>query len=102
MTIFTYIKAALVAMALLLSPLSLAADTVPNTTQQVEQLDINSADAATIANALDGVGLVKAADIVAYREMFGQFRSVDELLEVRGIGPATLEKNRHRIVIVSK
>ncbi len=68
--------------------------------QQLQQLDINSADAAAIAATLDGVGMVKAQEIVAYREMFGHFRSVDELLAVQGIGAATLEKNRHRIVVI--
>ena len=66
------------------------------------QIDINSADAAAIAAALDGVGLVKAQEIVAYREMFGAFKTVDELMEVKGIGPGTLERNRDRIVLESE
>jgi len=65
-------------------------------------LDINSADAAAIAAALDGVGLTKAQEIVAYREMFGSFHSVEELADVKGIGVATVEKNRQRIIVVNK
>ena len=78
---------------------TVAAESPQATSEQVSQLDINNADASAIASALDGIGLVKAEEIVAYREMFGNFRSVDELLAVPGIGEVTLEKNRHRIVI---
>lgn len=94
------LRAVLTAVVMLFTPLLIAAQELPETTQQVAQLDINSADAATIAASLDGVGLVKAREIVAYREMFGSFRSVEELLEVKGIGSATVERNRNRIVIV--
>lgn len=101
MTKLAWIKAAFAAIISTIVPLSLAAEGDPTTTEQVIQLDINVADAAAIAVALDGVGLVKAQEIVAYREMFGNFRSIDELLEVKGIGPGTVEKNRHLIVIVN-
>ena len=90
----------LFSLATCLAPFSLAAPAPQETTEQVNQLDINHADATAIAAALVGVGVVKAEEIVAYREMFGSFTSVDELLEVSGIGVATLERNRHRIVIV--
>ena len=92
-------RAACAAMLLIFAPFSFAAQAPDETTQQIAQLDINHADAAAIAAALDGVGLVKAEEIIAYRTMFGNFQSVEELLEVPGIGAATLEKNRQRIVI---
>jgi competence protein ComEA len=57
-------------------------------------IDINSAPAAELAEALQGVGLRKAEAIVRYREQFGPFESVEELAEVKGIGAATLERNR--------
>ena len=41
-------------------------------------LDINQADAASIASVLEGIGPVKAKEIIAYREMFGSFRILDE------------------------
>ncbi len=66
------------------------------------QVDINSADATTLALALEGVGMSKAQDIVAHREQFGEFKSVDELAEVSGIGPATIARNRDKILIVTK
>jgi competence protein ComEA len=62
------------------------------------QVDINSADAKTLAQALDGVGLVKAEAIVAYRNAHGPFESVDDLAKVKGIGPRIIEENREAIV----
>ncbi len=93
---------AIAALFLALSAASFAVEAQPTTTEQIQMLDINSADAAAIAAALDGVGLTKAQEIVAYREMFGNFHSVDELAEVKGTGAATVKKNRHRIIVVNK
>ncbi len=101
MTTLAWLKVATAALILTLTPLALAVESPQETTQQVNQLDINAADATSIAAALDGIGMVKAQEIVDYREMFGKFRSIDELTEVQGIGAATVEKNRHRIVIVN-
>lgn len=53
-------------------------------------IDINHADAATI-DGLPGIGPATAAAIVAYRETNGPFGSAEDLLRVRGIGPAKLE-----------
>lgn len=61
-------------------------------------ININTASAAELM-ALDGIGEVKAAAIVEYRREHGEFRSVDELLNVKGIGEKTLEKNRSRITV---
>jgi len=93
-------QAALAVLIFSLAPLAATAQETGPTNEQFSQLDINQADVASIAAALDGVGMVKAREIVAYREMFGSFRSVEELLEVKGIGAATLERNRDRILIV--
>ena len=62
-------------------------------------VNINTADAKTLAKELDGVGLEKAKAIVEFREKNGLFRSADDLLKVVGIGPATVERNRARIVV---
>lgn len=64
-------------------------------------VDINSASAPELADALDGVGMSKATAIVEYREQFGPFMEPSELVAVRGIGPATLEKNLDFILLTS-
>lgn len=62
-------------------------------------VNINTADAVALATALNGIGIKKAEAIVAYREQIGKFTSADQLLEVKGIGKATLDKNRDKIKI---
>ncbi|MEN8204992.1 MAG: ComEA family DNA-binding protein [Pseudomonadota bacterium] len=64
-------------------------------------VDINTADAATLASAINGVGEKKAATIVAYREMHGPFTHVEDLSNVKGIGPGTVEKNRQNLQVGS-
>ncbi|WP_151529128.1 MULTISPECIES: ComEA family DNA-binding protein [Corynebacterium] len=51
---------------------------------------LNSADSAAL-ETLPGVGAATAAAIIAHREASGPFESVDQLLEVKGIGPAKFE-----------
>lgn len=63
-----------------------------------EPVDINTATAEVLAEAIDGVGMRKAEAIVRYREQHGPFASVDELVEVSGIGPKTLERNRENLI----
>jgi competence protein ComEA len=60
-------------------------------------VDINKADAPTIAKELDGIGKSRAEAIVAYREKNGAFKSVNDLLKVKGIGQKVLEQNRANI-----
>ncbi len=60
-------------------------------------VDINHADAATIASSLDGIGLSKAQAIVAWRDSHGAFKSVDDLRQVKGIGDKTLQRNHDAI-----
>jgi len=62
-------------------------------------VNVNRADAAAIADALNGVGAAKAAAIVSYREEHGPFKSIDALAEVKGIGAKTLDKNRNDILL---
>src|SRR5690606_7675809 len=66
---------------------------------QVAVVNLNTADAETLQRELAGIGATKAQAIVAYREEHGNFASVDELLEVKGIGEATLEKNRDKLSV---
>lgn len=46
---------------------------------------------------LNGVGAKKAQAIIEYREKQGKFKTVDELQNVKGIGPKFVEKNRDRL-----
>jgi competence protein ComEA len=57
-------------------------------------VNVNTADAATLARELHGIGPAKAQAIVAHREKHGPFRSADDLSRVRGIGRKTVERNR--------
>lgn len=62
-------------------------------------VNINSADAEELATLLSGVGSKKAQKIIDYRQQNGPFKSVEELGNVSGIGPAIIEKNRSRIIL---
>ena len=64
-------------------------------------VDINTADAQTISEELDGVGLTKAQAIVEYREKHGPFKSADDLSLVKGIGDRTVDLNRSNIRVAS-
>lgn len=57
-------------------------------------VNVNTADAETIAAALSGIGMVRAQAIVEYREAHGPFETIDDLLEISGIGPRVLDMNR--------
>jgi competence protein ComEA len=83
-----WIKGTLISLALLAGPLSAAGP-----------VDINTADAQTLAQQLDGVGPAKAQAIVEYRQANGPFKTVDDLEKVKGIGKSTLEKNRSRMAV---
>jgi len=65
-------------------------------------VDINTATAQELAQELFGIGPVKAQRIVKYREKIGGFRSIGQLIEVKGIGPKTLERNKDKLEISTK
>jgi competence protein ComEA len=60
-------------------------------------VDINKADAETLAAALSGVGQAKADAIVAYRERNGAFRQATDLMAVKGIGQRIIDINQRVI-----
>ena len=64
-----------------------------------EKLNLNSADAATLQRELSGIGKTKAQAIVDYRDRHGEFASVDELLEVDGIGKTLFDRNRYKLSV---
>ncbi|MFN3821269.1 MAG: ComEA family DNA-binding protein, partial [bacterium] len=63
-------------------------------------INVNDADRSQL-ETLPGIGPVKAQAIIDYRQRYGPFRSVDELIKVKGIGPKTLEKIRPFVTISS-
>lgn len=67
-------------------------------TPQTQLININYADLDQLQQ-LDGIGKVKAQAIIDYRETYGAFKTVDELVNVGGIGEKTLEKNRDKITV---
>ena len=60
-------------------------------------VDINTADSATLAKELTGIGKSRAEAIVAYRTKNGPFKSADELALVKGIGQKVIDENRANI-----
>ncbi len=56
-------------------------------------VNINTADAVTIAENLNGIGASKAKAIIEYRELHGDFRNADDLVKVKGIGFKLVERN---------
>jgi competence protein ComEA len=76
------VGAALVA-AMLLAPNAIAGP-----------VNINTADAKTLARELDGVGMAKAEAIVSYRDKNGPFKSADDLAKVKGLGKKLIEQNK--------
>ncbi len=64
---------------------------------EITEVNVNSASAEELAAALSGVGLARAEAIVKYRESYGPFEDVYELINVSGIGERTVELNESRI-----
>src|SRR5690606_13445701 len=76
----------------------LTQETAQSQARTQTSININRATEAELVG-LDGVGSNKAQAIILYREMFGGFKSVDELTKVKGIGAKTVEKNRRRLSV---
>ena len=72
-------------------------NTIPSEPQNTK-ININTASVSELMT-LDGIGEVKAKAIVEYRTENGNFKSIDDLVLISGIGEKTLEKNRDRITV---
>ena len=81
------------------SPGASAGARAPRATVTV--INLNTADAETLARGMDGIGEAKARAIVEHRQRNGAFRSVDELALVKGVGGKTVEANRARLTVGS-
>lgn len=58
-----------------------------------EVVNINTADKESLMSAITGVGEKRAEAIIAYREQNGPFKSIEELVEVRGVSASIVEAN---------
>lgn len=72
---------------------SSSSDVQPDGLLPGEIIDLNTATRSDLLR-LPNIGAARAAAILAYRDEHGSFHSVDELLNVHGIGPATLDPLR--------
>jgi competence protein ComEA len=70
--------------------------------QSLLAVNVNTADAAAIAEELNGIGVKKAQAIIEYRKANGDFKTIEALTEVKGIGLKTVEKNRDLIELTAK
>ena len=64
-----------------------------------DTVNINTANIEVLAEELVGVGPELAKRIVDFRERYGEFKSVEALGDVRGIGPSLLTKNEGKIIV---
>jgi competence protein ComEA len=76
---------------------SLIVSLLPAAAAWAGAVNVNTADVATIAKELDGIGKAKAQAIVEYRQKNGPFRAPEDLLKVEGIGQKVLDQNRGNI-----
>ena len=70
--------------------------------QSLFAVNINTADAKSLAEELNGISAKKAQAIVDYRTEHGDFKTIESLTEVKGIGLKTVEKNRDAIELSEK
>lgn len=68
-------------------------------TYAAETVNINTASIEVLTEELVGVGSELAKRIVDFRERYGEFKSIEALGDVRGIGSSLLTKNEGKIVI---
>ncbi|MCK5498206.1 MAG: ComEA family DNA-binding protein [Gammaproteobacteria bacterium] len=64
-----------------------------------ETININTADKESLMSAIKGVGEKRAEAIIAYREEHGSFKSLEELADVKGVGPSIVEANMENISV---
>ena len=69
-----------------------------STNIQGDKISLNQANLQQL-QTLNGVGEKKAQAIVEYRQKNGGFKTVDELVNVKGIGPKLLGKNKARLAL---
>ncbi|WP_379543536.1 ComEA family DNA-binding protein [Psychrobacter sp. R86515] len=76
----------------------IAKETAVTQAREQKVININRANEGELVS-LDGISSSKAQAIILYRDMFGDFKTVDELAKVKGIGAKTVEKNQRRLSV---
>ena len=84
---------------LLLTLILLFSSSAMSAQDAAEKININTANAEQIASTMTGIGDSKAQAIVEYRSIHGNFKSLQELENVAGIGTKTVEKNKDKITL---
>ena len=64
-----------------------------------DKININTADKETLMSVIKGVGEKKAEAIIMYREENGEFKSIDELVNVKGIVQGIIDKHKEQLSI---
>ena len=64
-----------------------------------DTVNVNTASIETLSDTLVGVGPKLAKRIVEFRERHGDFKSIEAIGDVAGIGPSLLSKNKEKIVL---
>ena len=70
-----------------------AVDAAKTSDDEGTRVNVNTASAEELAQAMNGVGLKKAQAIVSYREEYGPFKSLEDLQQVPGMGSSLVERN---------
>lgn len=63
------------------------------------RVNINTADEDTLAAELKGIGSKRAKAILAYRNEHGPFKSIDDLIKIKGISKRIVDQNREKITV---
>lgn len=93
------LSVSLIVCSFLSVPQALAAKPSVKTEVSELRVSINKASAEALAESLVGVGIKKAKAIVDFRKKNGKFKAVEDLALVKGIGAATVEKNRTKLTL---
>lgn len=81
--------------------LVLASGSLAFSKEQGSPVNLNTATSGQL-QTLPGIGPKKAGAIISYRSKNGPFKRVDDLVQVKGIGPKTLSKLRPLVTIGAK
>lgn len=70
---------------------------IPFVSMALTKIDVNNASQRELTAYLKGVGKKKAQSIIDYRRKHGKFKTIQDLIKVKGISKKIVEKNKDRI-----